>query len=197
MSAVSLKALFACVLFGAAASMAVAGEAPWRLQEALAPADGFSVGLVHMSRFESITNNPLAGSSRDDGMIVQRTILDTRYRRGGVEAQLEFYDARQQLADDDAFVTNSAFNTLELLQATLTFDTPNEGSVRVGPARHRLGQPPLSRPQPSAQRHQHLRWIGMDSAAGKRGGRAPVRFPSDSPAAIGSDRLARQQTGHG
>ncbi len=135
MSPASRPVLFACAIFallGSAMNMAVAGEAPWRLQEALAPPDGFSVGLVHMSRFESIGNNPRAGSSPDDSMIVQRTMLDTRYRRGGVEAQLELYDARQQLADDDAFVTNTAFNALEVLQATLSFDLPNEGSVRFG-----------------------------------------------------------------
>ena len=132
MSAASRTVVFACALSGAAMNMAVAGEAPWRLQEALTPPDGFSVGLVHMSRFESIGNNPRAGSSPDDSMIVQRTILDTRYRRGGVEAQLELYDARQQLADDDAFLTNSAINALEVLQATLSFDLPNEGSVRFG-----------------------------------------------------------------
>jgi len=132
MSAASRTVVFACALSGAAMNMAVAGEAPWRLQEALAPPDGFSVSFVHMSRFESITNNPRAGSSPDDSMIVQRTMLDTRYRRGGVEAQLELYDARQQLADDDAFVTNSAINALEVLQATLSFDLPRDGSVRIG-----------------------------------------------------------------
>ncbi|MXX07779.1 MAG: hypothetical protein F4Z71_13560 [Gammaproteobacteria bacterium] len=132
MSAASRTVVFACALSGAAMNLAVAGEAPWRLQEALTPPDGFSVGLVHMSRFELISNNPRAGSSPDDSMIVQRTIFNTRYRRGGVEAQLELYDARQQLADDDAFVTNTAFNALEVLQATLSFDLPNEGSVRFG-----------------------------------------------------------------
>ncbi len=132
MSIVGRKLLFACALSGTAMDMAVAGEAPWRLQEALAPPDGFSVGLVHSSRFESISNNPRAGSSPDDSMIVQRTLLDTRYRRGGVEAQLELYDARQQLADDDAFITNSAINALEVLQATLSFDLPRNGNIRLG-----------------------------------------------------------------
>lgn len=132
MSAASRTVVFVCALSGAAMNMAVAGEAPWRLQEALAPPDGFSVGLVHMSRFESIGNNPRAGSSPDDSMIVQRTMLDTRYRRGGVEAQLELYDARQQLADDDAFITSSVINAQEILQATLSFDLPRNGSIRLG-----------------------------------------------------------------
>lgn len=122
----------ACALFGTAMNMAVAAEAPWRIQDALAPPEGFSIGLVHGSRFESISDNPRAGSSPDDSMIIQRTILDARYRSGGVEAQLELYDARQQLADDDAFVTNSVINARELLQATLTFDLPGNGSVRFG-----------------------------------------------------------------
>ena len=132
MSAVSHSAVFACALFGTAMNMAGAAEAPWRIQDALAPPEGFSVDFVHMSRFESISDNPRVGSSPDDSMIVQRTILDTRYRSGGVEAQLELYDARQQLADDDAFVTSTAINAREILQANLTFGLPNEGSVRVG-----------------------------------------------------------------
>ena len=132
MSAALRSVVLACALPGAVINAAFAADAPWRLQDALSPPEGFSIGLVHGSRFESISNNPRAGSSPDDSMIVQRTILDTRYRSGGVEAQFELYDARQQHADDDAFVTNSAFNALEVLQATLTFDLPNEGSVRFG-----------------------------------------------------------------
>lgn len=113
-------------------NMAAAAEAPWRIQDALSPPEGFSIGLAHGSRFESISENPRAGSSPDDSMIVQRTLLDTRYRGGGIEAQLELYDARQQLADDDAFITNSAINALEVLQAALTFDLPRDGSIRLG-----------------------------------------------------------------
>ena len=116
----------------AASPLAFAAEAPWRLQEALSPPQGFSFGLIHRSRFETVNGNPRAGSSRDDSMIVQRTIFDSRYRRGGFAARLELYDARQQLADDDAFVANSAINALEVLQATLRFDLPREGSLRMG-----------------------------------------------------------------
>ena len=120
------------LLLPAATQTVLAAEAPWRLQDALSAPAGFSVGLIHSSRFESIHGNPRAGSSPDDGMIVQRTIFDSRYRRDGVEAQFEFYDARQQLADDDAFVTNSAFNALEILQASLSFDLPRDGNIRFG-----------------------------------------------------------------
>ena len=132
MSAINRWAVFWCALLAGAVNWAGAAEAPWRIQDALAPPEGFSIGLVHGSRFESISDNPRAGSSPDDSMIIQRTILDARYRSGGVEAQLELYDARQQLADDDAVVTNSVINAREVLQATLTFDLPRNGSVRFG-----------------------------------------------------------------
>lgn len=132
MSAISRWAVIWCGLLAGAVNWAGAAEAPWRIQDALAPPEGFSIGLVHGSRFESISDNPRAGSSPDDSMIIQRTILDARYRSGGVEAQLELYDARQQLADDDAFVTNSVINAREVLQATLAFDLPRDGNVRFG-----------------------------------------------------------------
>ena len=132
MTAAARSAVFRCALLAVSVDMAAAAEAPWRLQEALSPPEGFSIGLVHGSRFESISDNPRAGSSPDDSMIIQRTILDTRYRSGGFEAQFELYDARQQLADDDAFVTNSAINAREVLQATLKFDLPRDGSLRFG-----------------------------------------------------------------
>lgn len=132
MSAINRWAVIWCALLAGAVNWADAAEAPWRIQDALAPPEGFSIGLVHGSRFESISDNPRAGSSPDDSMIIQRTILDARYRSGGVKAQLELYDARQQLADDDAFVTNTAFNALEVLQATLKFDLPRDGSIRLG-----------------------------------------------------------------
>ncbi len=132
MSAALRSVVLACALPGAVINAAIAADAPWRLQDALSPPEGFSIGLVHGSRFESISDNPRAGSSPDDSMIVQRTILDTRYRSGGVEAQFELYDARQQLADNDAFVNNGVINALEVLQATLSFDLPNDGSVRLG-----------------------------------------------------------------
>ena len=132
MSAALRSVVLACALPGAVINAAIAADEPWRLQDALSPPEGFSIGLVHGSRFESISNNPRAGSSPDDSMIVQRTILDTRYRSGGVEAQFELYDARQQHADDDAFVNNGVINALEILQASLTFDLPRDGSVRLG-----------------------------------------------------------------
>ncbi len=132
MAASEPSAILCGALFAVAVHAAEASEAPWRIQDALSPPEGFSIGLVHSSRFESINNNPRAGSSPDDGMIVMRTLLDTRYRRGGFEAQLEIYDARQQLAADDAFVTNTAFNALEVLQAALRFDLPQGGDIRFG-----------------------------------------------------------------
>ena len=154
MPAASRLALTCCALAWPAA--ASAGEAPWRIQEALSPPQGFSLSLIHSSRFESVHGNPRAGSSPDDSMVVQRTIFDTRYRRNGVEAQLELYDARQQLADDDAFVSNTAFNAMEVLQATLAFDLPGNGNVRLGRLTSDWGSRRFLAPQPVPQRHQRL-----------------------------------------
>ncbi len=132
MPAAFRSAVFRCALLCFLMHSAHAAEAPWRIQDALSPPEGFSVGLVLSSRFEAINGNPRAGSSPDDSMIVMRTLLDTRYRRDGVGVQIEFSDSRQQLADDDAVVTQTAINALEVLQATLSFDLPGDGDIRLG-----------------------------------------------------------------
>ena len=132
MPASTRSAVFCCAMLGALVAAADAAEAPRRLQNALSLPEGFSIGLVHSSRFESLSNSVRLGASPDDSMIIMRTLLDTRYQRDGVGVQLELSDARQQLADDDAFVTQTAINALEVLQATISFDLPRDGNFRLG-----------------------------------------------------------------
>lgn len=132
MPSATWSVVFSGLLLGVAAGASSAADDPRRIQNGLALPEGFSIGLVHGSRFESLTDSVHSGASRDDSMIIMRTLLDTRYRRGGVEAQFELVDSRQQLADDDAFVTQTAINALEVLQATLSFDLTRDGNIRLG-----------------------------------------------------------------
>ncbi len=170
-------------------------ESPWRLREALSPPAGFSFGLIHSSRFETVNGNPRAGSSPDDSMIVQRTIFDSRYRRGGFEAQLELYDSRQQLADDDAFVANSAINALEVLQATLRFDLSREGSLRMGRLTTDWGSRRFlarNRFRNAINNFEGFEWVRpLASGATLRllGAQAVRRLPADRPGLLDNERV--------
>jgi len=189
------RPIFLSLMLLAASPSAFAAGPPWRLQEALSPPEGFSFGLIHSSRFESVNGNPRAGSSPDDSMIVQRTIFDSRYRRGGLAAQLELYDSRQQLADDDAFVANSTINALEVLQATLRFELPREGSLRMGRLTTDWGSRRFlarNRFRNAINNFDGFEWVQpLANGATVRllGAQAVRRLPSDRPGLLDNERV--------
>jgi hypothetical protein len=81
-----------------------------------------------------------------------QTLLNTQYQKDRFGAQVEFIDARQALADDDSVTGSDAVNTLDILQANVSygFGDSNKSTVKVGRltadygsrrfvARHRFG----------------------------------------------------------
>jgi len=116
-------------LFGT--GIAQAAEGPFRINDSIDPDSGFSVGLIHSSRFEHIVDDVRPDSSKNDHALIQRTLLDMRYRSGGFQAQLEIADMRQQLMDRDNRATNSWLNPLDVLQANVGYNFGPEGNTLV------------------------------------------------------------------
>ncbi|NQV69673.1 MAG: alginate export family protein [Pseudohongiella sp.] len=115
-------------------SISLAADAPWRLNEALGLSDGLSLSGSQRLRFENIVDNVQPGTSPNDQVLAIRTILNAQYRKGGFSSQLEFIDARQELADSDSVLGNSTVDSLDILQANIghTFGAANNTAVRIG-----------------------------------------------------------------
>ena len=107
---------------------------PWRLNDALGIARGFSLSGVQRTRYESIADNVRPGTSANDQVMAIRTILNAQYQNGSFSSQLELVDARQELADRDSVLRNSTVNSLDVLQANIgyTFGSENSTNVRFG-----------------------------------------------------------------
>jgi len=94
----SLIALLGCT----AAASGFAAEAPYRIDNYLDLDEGFSIGLVHRTRFENLADNVQPGTSPNDQVLALRTIVNARYDTEKFSAQFEFADIRQELADEDS-----------------------------------------------------------------------------------------------
>ncbi len=111
-----------------------AAEGPIRLNETLGLDQGFSLGLVHRTRFENISDNVQVGASDNDQVLAIRTLLNAEYNVGGFTSQIEFADMRQQLADEDSFLKSRTVNTTDFLQANIgyRFGANRNTWVRLG-----------------------------------------------------------------
>ena len=126
----SLIALLGCT----AAASGFAAEAPYRIDNHLDLDEGFSIGLVHRTRFENLADNVQPGTSPNDQVLALRTIVNARYDTEKFSAQFEFADIRQELADEDSVLKNRTVNSRDILQATVgyRFGDRNNTWVRVG-----------------------------------------------------------------
>jgi len=120
-------------LLGVAAQI-YAADAPWRLNDALRLPEGFTVSGTHRARLETLSNNIRLGTSKNDDVVTFQTLLNTRYQKDGFRAQVEFIDARQALADDNSLTGSDAVNTLDILQANVSygFGKSNKSIVKLG-----------------------------------------------------------------
>lgn len=98
-----------------------AAEGPFRLNEALGVDEGFSVGLVHRSRFENLVDNVQPGTSENDQVLMMRTLLDMQYHGERFVSRVELADMRQSLADEDSVISNATVNSLDILQANVGY----------------------------------------------------------------------------
>ncbi|MCB1671023.1 MAG: alginate export family protein [Gammaproteobacteria bacterium] len=130
----AIRLRISAFLFALISLSAQAAEGPFRINEALGLQSGFSLGLVHSSRFEHIVDNVRPGTSKNDHALIERTLLDMNYRHEGFTAELELADMRQQWMDHDNRISNAWINPLDVLQANVGYNFGDEGQtwVRVG-----------------------------------------------------------------
>lgn len=122
------------VTFMSLAVQSHGADGPWRLTEALGLPEGFSISGTQRTRAETLSNNVRLGSSKNDEVVTFQTLLNTSYQKDSFGFQVEFIDARQALADYDSLTGADAVNTLDILQANISyrFGTSNNSRVKVG-----------------------------------------------------------------
>lgn len=122
------------VLLLGVATHSHAADAPWRLNDALNLPQGFTISGTHRARLETLSNNIRLGTSKNDEVLTFQTLLNSRYQKDSFGAQVEFIDARQALADEDSLTGSDAVNTLDILQANVSyrFGESNNSNVKLG-----------------------------------------------------------------
>ena len=96
-------------------------NSPLRLAESLNLSEGFSLSGSHRTRFENISDSVRPANSINDQVLAQRTILAAGYKNKRISVNLELMDSRQHLADTDSIIGTGTVNTLDLLQANMTY----------------------------------------------------------------------------
>lgn len=118
------------VFFGGLPGAANAADqaAPWRLDEALATPDWFSLGGTYRLRYETLNHPYRAGASGSDEMLVGQLLLNARVTVNAFYAYVELQDSRQQLADSGTPLGTDSVNTFEPLQAYVGMRFDDVGS---------------------------------------------------------------------
>ncbi len=127
-------ALLAIMLGIAFTVPAAAQQEAFRLTDALQLSEGYSLALTHRSRFENIVDNVQPGTSKNDQLLAQRTLLDFRFQGERFTSQLELADMRQSMADNDSVISTATVNSADILQANfgIRFGSENRHWLRLG-----------------------------------------------------------------
>jgi hypothetical protein len=91
--------------------------ASWALAEEPAAASPFTFEASTRVRYESLSDAYRAGRNGSDQQISWRTRALAEYDAGPIIVGGEFFDSRAYLTDGGSFLTSTAINTLEVLQA--------------------------------------------------------------------------------
>lgn len=86
--------------------------------------DGISLSGSTRLRYEVIDGQPRAGFNESDDLVSIRTIVSGEYRTGSLRFGAELYDSRVYGGDAGTPITTGEVNTLELVQAYLSYDAP-------------------------------------------------------------------------
>lgn len=90
---------------------------PWRLEQALAAPEWFSIGGSYRARYETLSHPYRANASGSDEIFVSHLLLNVRLTLDAFYTHLELEDSRQRLADSRSAIGTDSVNTLEPLQA--------------------------------------------------------------------------------
>lgn len=102
--------------FCAAAVIAGAGSVPGAAQDEAA-ASPFTFEASTRVRYESLSDAYRAGRNGSDQQVSWRTRALAEYDAGALTFGGEFFDSRAYLTDEGSYLTSTAINTLEVLQA--------------------------------------------------------------------------------
>lgn len=86
--------------------------------------DGIGLSGSTRLRYEVIDGQPRAGFNESDDLVSIRTIVSGEYRTGSLRFGAELYDSRVYGGDAGTPITTGEVNTLELVQAYLSYDAP-------------------------------------------------------------------------
>jgi hypothetical protein len=90
---------------------------PWRLEQALAAPEWFSLGGSYRVRYETLDHPYRGRASGSDDILIGRLLLNARVEVDNLFADVELEDSRQQLADSGTPLGTDSVNTFEPLQA--------------------------------------------------------------------------------
>jgi hypothetical protein len=101
--------------------------------------EGFALSGTHRTRYETLDPQFRAGFSNSDQALALQTTLEIDWRRGAWQAFGEIMDSRTVLNDAGSLATNATTNTLEPIQAYVTW-RHGASTLRVGRVSADLGK---------------------------------------------------------
>jgi len=111
---------------------------PWRLAQAAAMPDWFSISGVHRMRYETLDNQFRAGETGGDQMLALRTTVLAALRFEPFSTTVELIDSRAALDDAGTPLNTTLVNPAELLQGYVAwhardlFASGTESTLRAG-----------------------------------------------------------------
>ncbi len=151
------------------------------------------------SRLESIDDSPRATVASSDQVLEMQTSMFVDVGRGKVRFSGELQDARSELNDSQSLISTSFVNTLEPLQANLTWnfsdmlDEGHTGSLKVGRftldvGRRRLVARSGTRNTMSSFTGVDWQWRGSDGRNARVFAVVPMRIlPTDRASLLAND----------
>ena len=111
---------------------AAEGEGPWRLGEALALPEQWSLGGSYRARYETLDGGFHTGSSGAEEILVGRLLLGATFTTNRMYAGVELEDSRQRLAESTTPLGTDVVNTVEPLQGYVGVRFGDAGSKGGG-----------------------------------------------------------------
>ncbi len=114
-----------CCLFVLPGGVALAAdENRWSLNDAIGLPEWLSITGEHLTRYETLNSQFRANSTGSDQILSWRTLVQTEVHfNKNFRIKAELQDGRAELADEGSRMNDSIVNTVELLQAHISWST--------------------------------------------------------------------------
>lgn len=131
--------ILAILFLSCSGSLVAQDQAAWKLQDVLSGDSSLTLYLHNQSRFEQLVGKFRPGQRTNDHVLAYRTGLFASYDFGAISLTGELLDARQAFARSSSFIGTGIVNSMDILQAFVSFDLHDDFKLDIGRFTRRMG----------------------------------------------------------